>query len=69
MMSKKLIVITGFLMMLSFTSATYANSCPSSVGCQINATTLAFLKAHGVTDTQILMANKYLAAQAAKITK
>ena len=69
MIMKKIVAISGILMMLFFASATYANSCPGSDGCSINATTLAFLKAQGVTDTQILMANKYLAAQAAKMTK
>jgi hypothetical protein len=69
MMKKNLIVITGFLMMLTFASTTYANTCPGNDGGPINATTVAFLKAHGVTDTQMIMANKYIQAQLAKMTK
>ena len=69
MFRKKLIAMSSLLIMLSFASAIYANSCPGGDGCPINATTVAFLKARGVTDTQMIMANKYIAAQAAKMTK
>jgi hypothetical protein len=67
-MFRKLIAMSSFLI-ITFASTTYANSCPGSDSCPINATTVAFLKARGVTDTQLVMANKYLEGQAAKITK
>jgi hypothetical protein len=69
MMRKKLSAMSSLLMMLFFVSATYASSCPGNAGCPINATTVAFLKAHGVTDTQMVMANKYIEANASKMTK
>jgi hypothetical protein len=69
MMRKKLIAMSSFLIMLSFASTTYANSCPGSDGCPINTTTVAFLKARGVTNTQMIMANKYLEGRAVKMTK
>jgi hypothetical protein len=69
MIMKNIVAISSFLIMLSLASVTYANSCPGSDRCLINATTAVFLKAHGVIDTQLIMANKYIAAQLEKMTK
>jgi hypothetical protein len=55
--------------MLFFASLTFAKDCPENNSCPINATTVAFLKAHGVTDTQLVMANKYIEDHAVKVTK
>lgn len=69
MLRKKLIAVSSFLIMLSFASVTYANSCPGSEGCPINATTLTGLKAIGVPNSEILMASQYLKGYGENIAK
>ena len=66
---KMLVATTGLLMMLAFASMTYANSCPGSSDCPINAFVLSALKAQGVSNTQINMASQYLETQGKNFVK
>jgi hypothetical protein len=69
MMRKKLVAISSLFMMLSFSSLTYAGSCPGSAGCPIDASLLAALKAQGVPLSEIVQANHYFEVYAVKLSK